>query len=112
MVPLGRKEFIGSWLPPDDDRAVKLPGRLGDADEGGAQHAIADLEARLHHLHNGAWRLLIGRHLEHRLMEMRIELLAHRIDALDAMALEDIEQFAPRHLDPGHQILDRLGSLP
>ena len=42
---------------------------------------------------------------------MRIEFLADRIEARDAVALEDIEQFAIGHLDAGDQIADGLRSL-
>ena len=57
-------------------RRLRLRAALGDADHGGTQHAVADGEAGLHHLHHGASGPDGIGHLEHRLVLVRIELLA------------------------------------
>ena len=59
---------------------------FGDADHGRPQHALADHIARLHDLDDRPGRVIVGRHLEDRLMQVGIELLADRIELLDAVA--------------------------
>ena len=54
---------------------------LRDADQRRTQHALADRVARLHHLHDGAGRDGGIGHLEHRLMQVRVELLPRRARA-------------------------------
>ncbi len=47
---------------------------------------------------------LVG-HFEHGLVEIGIELLAHRFNAADAVALEHIQQFALGDFNAGDQVL-------
>src|SRR5690606_31893643 len=78
-------------------RAVPV---LRDADPGRPEQPVADLVARLEHMTDAARGVLRSRHLEHRLMEVRIEALARlRRDFPDSVALEDREKLAFRHLD-------------
>ena len=70
-----------------------------DTDERRTQHAIADGVAGLHDLHDGARRHRRIRHLVHRLLEVRVELLALRIELLDAVLFQRIEQRALGELD-------------
>src|SRR6476646_8269488 len=96
-----------------DAVGARLPGwggllraALGDADEGGAQDPVADDVARLHDLDDGPGRHLRLRHLEHRLMPVRVEFLALRLEAADAVALKGLEEVALRQfeaLDEGLQ---------
>ena len=57
----------------------------------------------------GGWSL--DGNLEHRLVQIGVEFLALGVDPLDAVAFEDIEQFAIGHLDARHQILHRFGGI-
>ena len=57
----------------------------------------------------GGWSL--GRHLEQRLVEIGVELGAHRLHLADVVALEHVEQLALRQLDAGEQVLRRLVGL-
>ena len=71
----------------------------GYADHGGAQHAPVKNIARLKYLQNRAV-ILLGRFgAVHRLMEMRIELLADRIDALHAKAREVVHELLVNELE-------------
>ena len=76
-----------------------LRAALGDADQRRAQHALADHEAGLHDLDHRACRHRRVGHFVHRLLEVRIELLARRIELLDAVLLQRVEQRALGQLD-------------
>ncbi|EGE55817.1 hypothetical protein RHECNPAF_850056 [Rhizobium etli CNPAF512] len=76
----------------------RLRAALGDTDHGRAQHALADGEACLHDLDDRVVRHLRVRHLEHRLMEIRIELLADRLELAHTMAFERRQHGAFGHL--------------
>src|ERR1044072_4841276 len=72
-------------------RACVICGRrstLGDADQSRAQQAVVDLIAGLQHLNDRAGGLAGIRHFEHRLMEVAVEALAFRPDALDLLLAE------------------------
>ena len=57
--------------------SARLGRRLGDADQGRPQQPVGDAHSpALHHLGNGARRQLGRRQLEHRLMQLVVELLA------------------------------------
>lgn len=72
---------------------------LGDTDHGRAQDAVADDEAGLHDLYDRVVRHFRIRYFEHRLMEIRIELLADRLKLAHAMALQGREHRTLGHLD-------------
>ena len=74
-------------------------GALGlarHAHQGRAQQAVLDGVARLHLLDDRAWLDAVVGDLDHRLVEMRVQLLADRLDSADAVALEDVLELAPR----------------
>jgi len=77
----------------------RLRAALGDADHGRAQHALADGKTCLYDLDDRVVRHLGVRHLEHRLMEIRVELLADRLKLANAVALERRQHGALGHLD-------------
>jgi hypothetical protein len=76
-------------------------GCLADADEGRPQQAIAMHVPWLNDVGHGArWMSRIGC-LEACLVAMRVERLADRIEALETMLGEGVEESAPGRLDPG-----------
>ncbi len=75
-------------------RGGNLRPALGDRDHGRTQDAFADHITRLHHLHDGARRHRRIGHFVHRLMQVRIEFLAHRLDLADAVLLQRLLQVA------------------
>ena len=74
-------------------RRLGLGRPLGDADHRRPQDAVADGVAGLHQRRDIAGRVLAWR-FEHRLMEVRIELLTDRLKLFDAMTLQRLEQIA------------------
>ena len=91
----------------------RLRAALGDAHESRAQDPLADHVARLHDLHHRAVRHVGVRHLEHGLVEVRVEALPVRVEPLDAVTLERLEQVALRQLDALDQGQERpLRPLP
>ena len=81
---------------------------LGHADQSRAQQPAVEEVARLHHLHDGAGRLAGVGDLEHRLVEVVVELLAQGLDLLEAVALEGGEQIAFGRLDADGQRVQHL----
>jgi len=73
-------------------RASKL---LDDARE----QAIADHEARLHHIDDRALGLAVAGHFGDRLMQVRVELAVGGIDRLHAIAFERRKKLALRRVD-------------
>src|SRR5579872_6450141 len=70
----------------------RLCAALGYGDQRGPQHAIADRITGLDDLDDGARRDRRIRNLVHRLLKVRIEFFARRIEFLDAVFLERAEQ--------------------
>ena len=80
---------------------------FGYGDERRPQAAVANHIACLHHVDHGTFRHVWVRHLEHGLMAIRVETLADRIDAGDAVALEHVQKLALCDLDPIEKALQR-----
>src|SRR5690349_17965250 len=72
---------------------------LGDADQRRTQHAIADHEAGLHDLNDGTRRHAGIGNLEHRMLEIRIEFFARRVELLDPVLFQCVEQRALGQFD-------------
>ena len=81
---------------------------FGDADHGRAQQAVVEDVAWLQHFDDGAGWLAGIFHLEDRLVEIMIEALALRLEALYAVLLEGGEQFALGSGDAGEQAFGAL----
>ena len=80
---------------------------LGDAHQRRPQHPLADHVAGLHHLRDGAGGLRRIRQLVHRLMQVGVELVALlRLELLDAVLVEHLQEFALGQLDAVEQRLD------
>src|SRR5690606_20665788 len=94
-VAAGRGRFAGAVAVRGTWRRVAL----GDADHGRAEQAVVQQIARLHQLNHGAGRLAAAGYLEHRLMQVAVELLAERLDLAELVTLERRMQLALRHLD-------------
>ena len=88
----------------ESSRRVSLPtassAALGDADHRRPQQAVMQHIAGLQHLDDGAARLVRPLGLEDRLVEIVVEALALRIDALDPVALEDAQAARARSPRP------------
>src|SRR3546814_16392845 len=69
------------------------------------QQPVLDHVARLHFLDDGAGFGLVVRDFDHGLMAIGVERLAHRLDAGDAVALEDGVELAAGRLDAGDKTL-------
>src|SRR3569833_2340009 len=87
---------------------TRRSGLAGDPDKGRAKQPILEHIAGLHLLDDRAGLGLVMRELDHRLVLVRIERLAHRLDAADAVAREDAFELASGGLDAGEQALDSL----
>ncbi len=86
----------------------RLRAALGDADHGRTQHAVADLVTGLHDLDHRVVRHLGIGHFEHRLVEIRIEFLAVRLQFPDAVAFHGRMHGAFGQFDALQQGLQRL----
>src|SRR5687767_4461409 len=100
--------FVGDWTPAFAGVTKEVLGLLRHPDQRRAQQAVLDRVARLHLLDDRARLDTVVGDLDHRLVEMRIELLPERLDAADAVALEHIVQLAPRRLDARDEALHPL----
>jgi hypothetical protein len=78
-----------------------------DADLGRAQALALERVADLADVHDGAGLLAGDGHLEERLVEVRVKLLAHGVDGLDSVPLERFEKLGLRHLDAVKESLER-----
>ena len=85
---------------------LRLRAALGNTDQRRTQHALADGVAGLHDLHHGAGGHRSVRNLQHRLMQVRIELLPLRLDLPDAVLLHHLDQFALGQFDAVEQRFD------
>lgn len=72
-----------------------FPDEITHSDGSPVQH-----KPSLLHKEHGIWFLVRHRHLERRLVSVRIERLADRINLLEAVLLQRAEQDALRHLQP------------
>ena len=81
---------------------------LGDADEGGTQHPVADHEAGLDDLNDVPLGTSAIGNLEHGLVHMRVEFLAHRVELLDAVPLQGLQEVPFRQLDAFEEALERV----
>ena len=88
-------------------RRRRLGPALGNADKRRTQHAVADHVAGLHHLDHRPVRDVGVWHLEHGLMQVRVEFLALRIEFLHAVALERFQEIALGQVDAVDQALER-----
>ena len=88
------------------DRGVGFDGPLAIATIAGRKHALADQIAGLYYLRDRAGRRGAVGHFVHRLMEIRIELLAERRELLDAVLLQHFLQFALGEIDALDQRFD------
>src|SRR3546814_4983341 len=82
------------------DLGLRLGLRLCDAHKRRPQQPFLHHISGLQFLHDGAG-LFVMLDLHHRLMAVRVELLADGFDPGDAMALEYAFEFLRRHLDTG-----------
>jgi len=73
---------------------------LGNSHHGGPQHSLPDHVAGLNHLSDQAGRDAAVAHLEYRLVEIRIEFGALRIEPLNAVPFQDLGEFALSQFDP------------
>ena len=78
----------------------RLCAAFGDSDHRRPQQAVMKHIAGLQYLDDRAAGLVRPLGLKDRLMEIVIENLALRIDALDSVALEDAQQFALGRCNP------------
>ena len=84
---------------------VRAWAALGDGHHRRPQHAVLDGKAGLEHLHDGAGGHVGALDLHDSLMLVGIERLVDGMDALDAVALEHVEQLALGH---GHALEEAL----
>ena len=100
-------------VKPVSDRCIEMLGDvrrwcLGHTNHRRAEYPILDRVSGLQNLHDGP-RFLTGiLDLEHRLMEVIIKFLAHRIDLANAIFLERAQQLPLGHLDADDQVTNRV----
>ena len=81
-----------------------LVGLLRHPDQRRAQQPVLDHVAGLHFLDDRARLGLVGRDFDHRLVAVRVERLADRLDAADAVAREHRFELARGRFDPGEEL--------